>query len=71
MFFIMVSIFFQATENEPPHDKTIKMACAPSEDSDQTGHPDQPGLPPSLIRVFAGHTCHFVGFVMRQLKSLY
>ena len=23
---------------EPPHDKTNKMACAPSEDSDQTGH---------------------------------
>ena len=32
---------------EPPYDKTNKMACAPSEDSDQTGHP------PSLIRVFA------------------
>ena len=33
--------------NEPPHDKTNKMACAPSEDSDQPGHP------PSLIIVFA------------------
>ena len=32
---------------EPPHDKTNKMASAPSEDS------DQPGNPPSLIRVFA------------------
>ena len=32
---------------EPRHDKTNKMACVPSEDSDQTGHP------PSLIRVFA------------------
>ena len=31
---------------EPPHDKTNKMACAPSEDSDQPGHS------PSLIRVF-------------------
>ena len=30
---------------EPPHDKTNK--CAPSEDSDQPGHP------PSLIRIFA------------------
>ena len=29
------------------HDKTNKMACAPSEDSDHPGHP------PSLIRVFA------------------
>ena len=33
--------------NEPPRDKTNKMARAPSEDSDQPGHP------PSLIRVFA------------------
>ena len=32
---------------EPPHDKTNKVACAPSEDSDQPGHP------PHLIRVFA------------------
>ena len=32
---------------EPPRDKTNKMACAPSEDSDQPGHQ------PSLIRVFA------------------
>ena len=31
----------------PAHDKTYKIACAPSEDSDQPGHP------PSLIRVFA------------------
>ena len=34
---------------ELPHDKTNKMTCAPSKDSDQTGHP------PSLIRVFAVH----------------
>ena len=33
--------------NEPPHDKTNKMACAPSEDSDRPEHL------PSLIRVFA------------------
>ena len=33
--------------NEPPHDKTNKMVCTPIEDSDQPGHP------PSLIRVFA------------------
>ena len=32
---------------EPVHDKTNKMSFAPSEDSDQPGHP------PSLIRVFA------------------
>ena len=34
---------------ESPHDKTNKMICAPSEDSDQPRHP------PSLIRVFAVH----------------
>ena len=32
---------------EPPYDKTNKMACAPSE------HSDQPGYPYSLIGVFA------------------
>ena len=32
---------------EQPHDKTNKMTCTPSEDSDQSGHQ------PSLIRVFA------------------
>ena len=32
---------------EPKHDKTNKMSCGPSKDSDQPGHP------PSLIRVFA------------------
>ena len=36
-----------SVRNEPHRDKTNKMACAPSEDSDQPGHP------PSLIRVFA------------------
>ena len=34
---------------ELPHDKTNKMACALSQDSDQPWHP------PSLIRVFAVH----------------
>ena len=33
--------------NEPPHDKTNIMTCAPSEYSDQPVHPS------SLIRVFA------------------
>ena len=32
---------------EPSRDKTKKVACAPSENSDQPGHP------PSVIRVFA------------------
>ena len=35
---------------EPPHDKTNKIICVPSEDSYQPGHP------PSLIRVFAVHS---------------
>ena len=38
---------------------------ADSEDSDQTGRM------PRLIWVFAGRTCHLVGFVMRRLKYLY
>ena len=38
---------------------------ADSEDSDITGQM------PRLIRVFAGRTCHFVGFVMRRLKYIY
>ena len=36
-----------STTHEPHHDKTNNMACAPSEDSDQPGHP------PSVNRVFA------------------
>ena len=32
---------------EPPHAKTNKMTCAPSEDANQPGHS------PSLIKVFA------------------
>ena len=35
---------------EPPRDKTNKLICVPSEDSDQPGHPS------SLIRVFAVHS---------------
>ena len=38
---------FCEQKNEPHRDKTNKMACAPSEDSDQPEHR------PSLIRVFA------------------
>ena len=42
--------------------KDPRFLHADSEDSDQTGRM------PGLIWVFAGRTCHFVGFVMRQLK---
>ena len=38
---------YKTCTDEPPHNKTNKVICAPSEDSDQPGHP------PSLIRVFA------------------
>ena len=41
------SLYVAEVINELPHDKTNKMAYAPSEDSDQPGHQ------PSLIRVFA------------------
>ena len=36
-------------ENEPPHDKTNNVACAPSKDSDQPGHA------PSLISLCCPH----------------
>ena len=82
----------------PLHDKTNKMTCTPSVDSDQPGHlptlisvslctqridkdprylhaesegSDQTGWMAKLIRVFAGRTCHFVGFVMLQLNYLF
>ena len=45
--YIIVGNVQDPNTNEPAHDKTYKMACAHSEDSDQPGHP------PSLIRVFA------------------
>ena len=49
---LFVTLFNKSTRGskicyEPSRDKTNKMACAPSEDSDQPGHPL------SLIRVFA------------------
>ena len=54
------------------------MICASSDDSDQPGHP--PSLirfrcalfmrMPRLIRVFAGRTGHFIGFVMLWLKFI-
>ena len=33
----------------------------------RTAKTDQTGRLPKLIRVFAGRTCHFVGFVMKRL----
>ena len=45
--YLLLCFYVPGKPNEPPHDKTNKMACAPSEDSDQPGHS------PSLIRVFA------------------
>ena len=46
---------------EPSHDKPNKMTCAPSEDSDQPGHP------PSLIRGFA--VCMKKHWVLSYLLS--
>ena len=48
---------------EPPHDKTNKMTLVPSEDSDQPGHP------PSLIRVFAVRPVVAWGPVLLQADS--
>ena len=44
-----ISSYGHFSQTEQPHDKTNKVACAPSEASDQTGHP------PSLIGVFTVH----------------
>ena len=56
---------FGEYDYEPARDKTYKMACAPSEDSDQPGHP------PSLIKVFAVRPMGSLGpifFSIRQQK---
>ena len=45
--------------------KDLSFLYADSKDSDQTGRI------PKLIWVFAMHTCHFVGFVMRRLRLKY
>ena len=78
---------YNATWNDPQHDKTNKMPCAPIADLGQPGHlprlnslrcPHEEilcskfpiectvktGQMPRLIWVFAGCTCHFIGFVM-------
>ena len=34
----VIERYFLLFITEPPHDKTNKMACAPSVDSDQPGH---------------------------------
>ena len=47
-----------------PHDKTNKMICTPSEDSDQTGQM------PRLIWAYTWCTGHFVGFVIRRLTCV-
>ena len=43
------NVILNLTKNEPPHNKTNEVACAPSEDSDQPGHP------PSLISLRCPH----------------
>ena len=42
-------LLIKCCSNEPHHDKANKMACAPSEDSDQPGHL------PSLISLRCPH----------------
>ena len=43
------TVLLEHTIYEPAHDKTNKMTCAPSEDS------DQPAYPPSLISLRCPH----------------
>ena len=62
-------------EYEPPHDKTNKMTMRPAKTQISLGtrpvwsESSLPGRMPRLIWVFAGRTCHFVGFGMRRLIS--
>ena len=42
-----IFVLYSQRKNKPQHDKTNRMTCAPSEDSDQPRHA------PSLIKVFA------------------
>ena len=44
--FLPVFLQFCKATNEPPHDKTNKMAFAPSKDSDLPGHPHEESLGP-------------------------
>ena len=57
------------TNNKRRHDKTSIGACAPTDDSDQTGRKSS-GRMSSLIRVFAGRTCIFVGVVVSWIKHI-
>ena len=55
---------------EPLHDKTNKMTVCPAKTQISLGiwiKCTVKTLMPQLIRVFAGRTCHFVGFIMRWL----
>ena len=49
---------------QPPDDKTNRMACAPSEDSDEPGHGHGDAKADQSLRWVHRH---FVGFVMRRL----
>ena len=57
-FSLIISTFIRyfGGKNQPPLDKTNKMAYASSEDSDQTGHS------PSLIRVIAVRSMSSKGY---------
>ena len=45
----VAAVSLLANINGPPHDKTNKVECTPSKDSDQPGHP------PSLISLRCPH----------------
>ena len=60
-FYCWATVFWPK-EIEPAHDKTNKMICVPSKDSDQPGHPLR------LMRVFTGRKGHFVGSVVLRLN---
>ena len=56
-FFVAVS---DSKTNEPPHDKTNKVTCASSKDSDQPGHPSLCWAHRSFCHAMAQFSCKAV-----------
>ena len=61
---------------EPPHDKTNKMACAPTENSDQSSLislycPHEETIERTVKTLIAGRKSHCIGFAMLWLICLY
>ena len=59
---------------EPPHDKTNRVACAPSEDSDQPGHPlrlSESSLGAQSFCWFCHEVAHMYNFKLHKNQFVY